>query len=59
MTFERAIAHVTRHGELLLDALERIDQEIMEDPDFVDQLDVIALRVIRYEMRPLFFGDAA
>lgn len=59
MTFEQAIAHVTRHGDLLLDALERIDQEIEEDPDYVDQRDVIALRVIRRAMRPLFFGDAA
>lgn len=62
MTFQEAVAYLTRNGDTLLEALELIDANIQEarqtdtDPtDYESPKALAAYRIVCTKMRPLFF----
>lgn len=58
MSFNEAVAHLTRHGRSLLDVLEDIADAIDEAGDeyypSIPDKDLAAYRLICFKMRPLF-----
>jgi hypothetical protein len=57
MTFEEAVEVVKEYtgcGNLLLDGLEQIQEEMQEEDDFLPQRVKAAFRFICAQMRPLF-----
>lgn len=59
MTFNEAVAYLTRHGSTLLEELEIIADELHraeetdESPD-IPHKDLVAYRIVVRTMRPLF-----
>ena len=60
MTFEEAVAYLTRDGDTLLEALELIQDELYEaeslgeEPMFLSPKEIMAYRLVVAKMRPLF-----
>lgn len=60
MTFDEAVEIVKNYtgcGNLLLDGLEQIQEEMHEEDDFAPQRVKAAFRFICAQMRPLFVGE--
>jgi len=60
MTFEEAVAYLTRDGDTLLEALELIQDELYEaeslgeEPMFLSPKEIMGYRLVVAKMRPLF-----
>lgn len=60
MTFNEAVAHLTKQGDTLLEALELIADELDEaraldmEPEFLSPKTIAAYRLVCAKMHPLF-----